>query len=213
MGPVATARRRITRFDLADRHRDVPSQRHPGVGPTMGGRRRRPAAAAVTRHYELFDIAISAPTVGPGQSSRARVTASWVHSPLASYALAAALDVQRSFAQERWPTERALKVRLALHSGEARLRDESNYSGPVIIRCARLRSVAHGWRDPALRCGAGSCRRSTTQWGNATESRSPTPKRPRSPGTGVAALPLRDRDRFLPVDLYLMRGRTTFRRS
>ena len=26
----------------------------------------------------------------------------------------------------------------------ARLRDEDNYYGPAIIRCARLRSVAHG---------------------------------------------------------------------
>ena len=101
------------------------------------------AAAAVARHYELFDIAISAHggarpvEQGEGDS----IVGAFA---VASDALAAALDVQRSFAKEAWPTERALKVRLALHSGEARLRDESNYSGPVIIRCARLRSVAHG---------------------------------------------------------------------
>ena len=36
------------------------------------------------------------------------------------------------------------KFALALHSGEARLHDKNNYSGPAIIRCARLRSIAHG---------------------------------------------------------------------
>ena len=52
--------------------------------------------------------------------------------------------IQRAFAEETWPTERAVRVRIALHSGEARLRDEDNYCGPAIIRCARLRSIAHG---------------------------------------------------------------------
>ena len=62
----------------------------------------------------------------------------------ASDALAAALDVQRAFAREPWPTEREVRVRIALHSGEVRLRDEGNYYGPTVIRCARLRSIAHG---------------------------------------------------------------------
>ena len=62
----------------------------------------------------------------------------------ASDAVAAALDVQTAFACETWPTERGVKVRIALHSGEVRQRDEDNYFGPVIIRCDRLRSVGHG---------------------------------------------------------------------
>ena len=36
-----------------------------------------------------------------------------------------------------------LKVRVALHSGEAELR-ENDYYGPVVNLCARLRSIAHG---------------------------------------------------------------------
>ena len=52
--------------------------------------------------------------------------------------------MQRAFLVEAWPAEPGLQVRLALHSGPARLRDEGNYFGPVVIRCARLRSLAHG---------------------------------------------------------------------
>ncbi|MGQ0467288.1 MAG: LuxR C-terminal-related transcriptional regulator, partial [Sporichthyaceae bacterium] len=32
----------------------------------------------------------------------------------------------------------------AVHTGEVELRDEGNYFGPAIIRCARIRAVAHG---------------------------------------------------------------------
>ena len=37
-----------------------------------------------------------------------------------------------------------LPVRMAVHTGEAQLRDEGNYVGQAIIRCARLRSCGHG---------------------------------------------------------------------
>ena len=33
---------------------------------------------------------------------------------------------------------------MAVHTGEAQLRDEGNYVGRAIIRCARLRACAHG---------------------------------------------------------------------
>ena len=33
---------------------------------------------------------------------------------------------------------------MALHTGEAQLRDEGNYFGLAVIRCARLRSCGHG---------------------------------------------------------------------
>jgi predicted ATPase/class 3 adenylate cyclase/DNA-binding CsgD family transcriptional regulator len=101
------------------------------------------AAAAIERHYELLDAAISAHggvrpvEQGEGDS----VVAAFA---FASDAVAAALDAQRAFAAERWPTDPGVQVRIALHSGEARLRDEGNYIGPAIIRCARLRAIAHG---------------------------------------------------------------------
>ena len=37
-----------------------------------------------------------------------------------------------------------IKLRIGLHTGEVRLRDEGNYIGPAINRTARLRELAHG---------------------------------------------------------------------
>ncbi len=111
------------------------------------------AAAAMTRHYELLDAAIvlhggARPLEqGEGDSVVAVFTR-------ASDALAAALDIQRALNDEVWPGDEPLRIRVALHTGEARHRGErvsgpdgdaeGNYSGPAIIRCARLRSIAHG---------------------------------------------------------------------
>src|SRR5262249_42898684 len=51
--------------------------------------------------------------------------------------------VQRVLLAEPWPTPTPLRVRVALHTGEAELRD-ADYYGPAVNRCARLRAVAHG---------------------------------------------------------------------
>ncbi len=101
------------------------------------------AAAAVHRHYELLGAAIALHNgVRPVEQGEGdSVVAAFAK---ASDAVAAALDVQRAFAEEAWPEGRAVQVRIALHTGEAQLRDESNYFGPTIIRCARLRAIAHG---------------------------------------------------------------------
>ncbi|MCC7103813.1 MAG: adenylate/guanylate cyclase domain-containing protein [Chloroflexi bacterium] len=61
----------------------------------------------------------------------------------ASAAVRSAVAIQRTFAAERWPTPRPIKVRIGLHSGEADLRD-GDYYGSAVNRCARLRDVAHG---------------------------------------------------------------------
>ena len=58
-------------------------------------------------------------------------------------AIAAAAAVQRSILAEPWPSDLSIKVRMALHTGESELRDH-DYYGPVVNRCARLRSIAHG---------------------------------------------------------------------
>ncbi|HST43401.1 MAG TPA: hypothetical protein VLK58_28000, partial [Conexibacter sp.] len=62
----------------------------------------------------------------------------------ASDALAAALAAQRALAAQAWPGELDLRVRIALHTAEAQLRDEGNYFGVALSRCARLRAIAHG---------------------------------------------------------------------
>ncbi|MGB8961115.1 MAG: adenylate/guanylate cyclase domain-containing protein [Pseudonocardiaceae bacterium] len=99
--------------------------------------------AAIRRHYQLLDAAIALhggvrpQEQGEGDS----VVAAFRSAPTA---LAAALDVQRAFCAECWPEGASLKVRIALHTAEAQLRDELNYFGQAVNRCARLRAVAHG---------------------------------------------------------------------
>ena len=55
----------------------------------------------------------------------------------------AALAIQNALRAEIWPAETPLKVRMALHTGEASERDGDYYGGPV-NRCARVRAVGHG---------------------------------------------------------------------
>jgi predicted ATPase/class 3 adenylate cyclase len=102
---------------------------------TMGG--------SIARHYELLDAAIThhggVRPVEQGEGDS--VVAAFAR---ASDAVAAALAAQRAFAREPWPEGQALRIRIALHTGEAQLRGTEYYMGRTIIRCARLRSVAHG---------------------------------------------------------------------
>lgn len=100
-------------------------------------------AAAVARHYEILGAAVSrhdgvCPVEqGEGDSLVAAF-------PRASDAVAAALEAQRVLTEEHWPEGAAIAVRMALHTGEARFLDTRRYAGPSIIRCARLRALAHG---------------------------------------------------------------------
>jgi predicted ATPase/class 3 adenylate cyclase len=100
-------------------------------------------ASAIGRHYELLSEAIErhggARPIEQGEGDS--VVGAFAH---ASDAVAAALDAQLALRAEPWPAGAELRVRMALHSGEARLRDESNYIGSAIIRCARLRSLCPG---------------------------------------------------------------------
>lgn len=61
-----------------------------------------------------------------------------------SQALRAARDAQLALAFAAWPTTHPLRVRMAVHTGEAQLRDDANYAGQAIIRTARLRGLGHG---------------------------------------------------------------------
>jgi predicted ATPase/class 3 adenylate cyclase len=61
----------------------------------------------------------------------------------ASDSVAAASEFQQRMHDERWPLSVPLRVRAALHTGEAALRD-GDYYGSAVNRCARLRGLAHG---------------------------------------------------------------------
>src|SRR5947209_8893458 len=106
-----------------------------GAPETMG--------AAIGRHYELLDEVISRHggvrpvEQGEGDSVVAAFTR-------ASDALAAALDAQRAFHQEAWPEGVSLKLRIALHTGEAQQRNEAIISvrrSTAAHGCARSRTV------------------------------------------------------------------------
>jgi class 3 adenylate cyclase len=60
-----------------------------------------------------------------------------------SDAAAAALACQRTLTSEAWSDGIDLRVRMAIHTGEAELRD-GDYFGPTVNRTARLRGTAHG---------------------------------------------------------------------
>jgi class 3 adenylate cyclase len=61
----------------------------------------------------------------------------------AADAAVAAVTLQSELAHESWPVETPLRVRMALHTGEADLRD-GDYYGMAVNRCARLRALAAG---------------------------------------------------------------------
>lgn len=58
-------------------------------------------------------------------------------------AVRAACLVQERLDGTEWPTPEPIRVRMALHTGEAELRD-GDYYGTAVNRCARLRAAAHG---------------------------------------------------------------------
>jgi predicted ATPase/class 3 adenylate cyclase/DNA-binding CsgD family transcriptional regulator len=99
--------------------------------------------AAIARHHELLDVTIAlhggVRPVGQGEGDSAVGVFA-----RPSDALAAALDAQRAFAEEPWAEGQALRVRLALHTGEAQLRCDDRYVGRAVLRCAQLRAIAHG---------------------------------------------------------------------
>lgn len=100
-------------------------------------------ALAMERHDAILDVAVAARggarplAQGEGDS----IVAAF---PRASDAVLAALDAQRSLVAEDWPTSLPLRVRMAVHAGEARTLPDGAYAGQAIIRTARLRAIAHG---------------------------------------------------------------------
>jgi predicted ATPase/class 3 adenylate cyclase/DNA-binding CsgD family transcriptional regulator len=100
-------------------------------------------AVAVGRHYEILDAAIGRHGgVRPVEQGEGDSVVGVF--PAAGDALVAALEAQRALRAEDWPDGVALRVRMALHTGAAQLRDQGNYFGVAVSRCARLRALAHG---------------------------------------------------------------------
>ncbi|HEX2038402.1 MAG TPA: AAA family ATPase, partial [Acidimicrobiales bacterium] len=98
---------------------------------------------ALARHDDLLADAVGrhggVRPVGQGEGNTAIAAFS-----RASDALAAAVELQVALRVEPWPSGAAVTVRIGLHTGEAQLRDDGNYFGQAVNRCARLRALAHG---------------------------------------------------------------------
>ncbi|MDQ4082450.1 MAG: NB-ARC domain-containing protein [Actinomycetota bacterium] len=63
--------------------------------------------------------------------------------PSAADAVAGAVAIQRALAAEQWPQASTLRVRMGLHTGEARIAGGS-YAGLDVHRAARIMAAAHG---------------------------------------------------------------------
>lgn len=63
--------------------------------------------------------------------------------PTSEDAVQATLQIQRNLLSENWGEVGAIKVRMAVHTGEAECRD-NDYFGGTLNRVARLRDTAHG---------------------------------------------------------------------
>src|SRR6516162_4977459 len=137
-------------------------------------------AWAVARHYELLDAAV---TADPGVRRVERGEGDSVVAAFsrASDAIAAAVEAQRALSAVAWPDATPVRVRMAVHTGEAELRDRGNYFGPAVIRCARLRSLAHGGHG---RPGG----RSPARGGQVGGSGGAAAEGPVPAGTGVGAM-------------------------
>ena len=58
----------------------------------------------------------------------------------AADAVSAAVEIQRALRAQTWPADVPMRVRMAIHTGEA----GADYRGPHVNRAARLRAIAHG---------------------------------------------------------------------
>ena len=95
---------------------------------------------ALARHDELLRDAIEA-----HDGRIVKMRGDGVHGVFATAhsALEAALAAQRALCSERWGATGALRVRIAVHTGEAEHR-AGDYYGTAVNRAARLMGIGHG---------------------------------------------------------------------
>jgi class 3 adenylate cyclase len=105
-------------------------------------RHRAAMSMALARHEALVAGAVAA-HAGLLIKSRGEGDSTLSVFVRATDAVAAALAIQQALASERWPDGITLPTRVALHSGEAELRD-GDYYGQTLNRAARLRALAQG---------------------------------------------------------------------
>jgi predicted ATPase/class 3 adenylate cyclase len=98
--------------------------------------------ASVARHDQIVAAAVE-DNAGTVVKARGEGDSAFAVFARATDAVAGALELQRTLTAEPWPSGVHLRVRAAVHTGEADLREE-DYYGATVNRCARLRAIAHG---------------------------------------------------------------------
>ena len=117
----------LTDLDALSRQRDAPEA----------------MAAAINQVYVVLDAAI-AEHGGARPVRRDNSDTVVAVFSRASDAVRAALDAQRALSAQAWPDGAIVRVRMAVHTGEAQLRDEGSYFGHSVARCGHLRAIGHG---------------------------------------------------------------------
>jgi predicted ATPase/class 3 adenylate cyclase len=99
--------------------------------------------SAIRRHHEIIHGEIERHRgMRPADQGEGDSVLAAFSSP--TDAVTCALETQLRLTKEPWPEGINLRVRMAVNTGEAKLRDAQNYAGPSLNRSARLRSLAHG---------------------------------------------------------------------
>ena len=96
--------------------------------------------ALLAAHNEILRSAINA---HHGTEVSTEGDAFFAAFPSAVEAVAAAVEAQHALAKYPWPDDAAVRVRMGLHSGEARVAGE-NYVGLDVHRAARIAAAGHG---------------------------------------------------------------------
>ncbi len=99
-------------------------------------------AVALARHDELVEQVVTS-RGGRLIKTRGEGDATFSVFERPSAAAAAAIELQDAIVHEPWALREPMRIRVALHTGEAELRD-GDYFGRAVNRAARLRSLATG---------------------------------------------------------------------
>ncbi|OBG39011.1 hypothetical protein A5672_15705 [Mycobacterium alsense] len=99
-------------------------------------------AVALARHDELVEQVVTS-RGGRLIKTRGEGDATFSVFERPSAAAAAAIELQDAIGHEPWAPAESMRIRVALHTGEAELRD-GDYFGRAVNRAARLRSLADG---------------------------------------------------------------------
>nr|WP_208863287.1 BTAD domain-containing putative transcriptional regulator [Mycolicibacter icosiumassiliensis] len=99
-------------------------------------------ALALARHDELVEQVVTS-RGGRLIKTRGEGDATFSVFERPSGAAAAAMELQDAILREPWALAEPMRIRIALHTGEAELRD-GDYFGRAVNRAARLRSLAVG---------------------------------------------------------------------